>query len=274
MYASTKGLRAALAAAALAGFSTFATPTLASPINIGGIVINTGAINLSLGSVFEDRVLALGSSLSGIGEITTVQTVPGAITTWSHGQNGVELTYAFGGYTVEAIVPGLVPGTGTILFSGGNAQFYVDPSQDFTESSGLVADLASATNGTLWLDVVSHSSTTCGALGITCFSGPSTPITLTSTVNSTTLAGVTAGSGTQEFDVVGGLAGFNFNSNGLISGADIQANFSFSDVGASATDFDLFGSVDARGLAIPEPTTLALFGAGLLGLGFIKRRRG
>jgi FAD/FMN-containing dehydrogenase len=271
---ATTRLRAALAAAALAGFTAAAAPASAGIISIGGITINAGSINLSLGSVFEDRVLALGATLSGIGEITTIQTIPGAITTWGSGDNGVELTYVFGSYTVEAIVPGLLPGTGFILFSGGNAQFYVDPAQDFTPSSGSQAtDIASATNGALWLDVISHSSTTCGALGIACFNGPSTPVTLTSTVNSTTLAGVTSGSGAQEFDVIGGLAGFNFNTNGLTSGADIQANFSFSDVGASLTDFELFGSIDARGLAIPEPAALALFGAGLIGLGSIRRLR-
>jgi hypothetical protein len=253
--------RAGLAAAALLAGAAIASP--ASALNVNGITFDAGTQSLVIGNVFEDRVLALGATLDGIGRVSSIENQASTIT-WLTGQNGVELTYAFTGFKLQAFIPG--PGNGTFIFSGGTANFYTDAAQNFS-----AATPATATDGNLWLSLAAGGVTTCGDLGIACVDGPGTIITLNGTANSTTLGGITAGSGASLFAVTGGPAGANFDTN-TYSGFDIDAGFTFSTAFAVAP-WDLGGSLRATAFAIPEPATLGLLGTGLLAIGAAYRRR-
>ncbi|MBV9523119.1 MAG: PEP-CTERM sorting domain-containing protein, partial [Alphaproteobacteria bacterium] len=54
---------------------------------------------------------------------------------------------------------------------------------------------------------------------------------------------------------------------------DFVNNGSFGEDGNESINWNLVGSAANRGGTVPEPGTIALFGVGLLGLGFIQRRR-
>lgn len=255
--------RAGLAAAALFAGAAIASP--ASAFNINGITLDAGVQSLVIGNVFENRVLNLGDTISGYGRVSSIENNNNSAITWASGQNGVELTYAFSGFKLQAFIPGV--GNGTFLFSGGTANFYTDAAQNFASNNS-----ATATDGNLWLSLAAGGVTTCGALGVACVDGPNTIITLNGTANSTTLGGITAGSGASLFAVTGGPAQGNFDTN-TFSGFDIDAGFTFSTALAGASGQDFGGSLRAGALAIPEPATLGMLGMGLIGLGALTRRR-
>lgn len=243
-------------------------------VNIDGIEFDPGAI-FEIGTVYEDIVPSVGGTLDGIGTIDVIRNSSNTIT-WLTGQNGRELTFAFDGFILEAVVPNL--NGAELLWSGGFANFYSDSAQDFTVNSGQAADLASATNGDLWLTLDADVVGTCGAgafAGVGCLNG-AVGITLTSQVDTSVLASVSDGSGSAFFSVNAGAgsANGNFDTNGLPLASptfDFSAEFSFNN--QFTTDYDLSGSVDIRANAIPEPSTLGMLGLGLLAVGLSRRRK-
>ena len=272
MKISNKLLGAAVISAAALGCATSA-----SAMTVDGITFLTGEQNFfSVATVYEDRVLSVGSTLSGIGQVLTISAGSGVPIVWTTGTNGRELTYAFSGFKLEAVIPPVVGTTATLLFSGGSAQFYSDTAQNFTSSAGQATNLTNATDGDLWLSTTAGASYgTCGVFagsGI-CTSGDGVGITLVSTVDTATLSAITSGHGSGSFDVIGGLAAGNFDTNAIVGGYDLSGVFDFSTQNAGTTDYDLFGSADFKGTAIPEPATMGLFGLGLIGLGALARRR-
>lgn len=244
---------------------------IAQAATVDGITFNTGAV-FKIATVFEDRVTATGDTLSGIGEITTIFASNASTHTWDSGNNGRELTYTFGGFVLEKVVPGFGGGA-QLYFSGGFAKFYSDLAQDFTATSGSKAtDLTSASLGDLWLTVDAATQFSC-VVADGCFSGGGTGITLISTVDSSSLGAVSSGSGNAFFNVTGGSAASFFDLNALAGGTDLKANFSFDTV--LATDYDLSGSADIRTFAapIPEPASLALIGIGMMFFSMNQTRR-
>lgn len=178
--------------------------------------------------------LAIGDTLRGYGAISELN---GQYPT-AYCVTCTELTFAYSDFEVTATT-----GIGAPLFTGGSLGFYVNNGQRLADTTGSLFNNASA--GALWLDLV--SSSTVGT-------------DLTGTANTDGL--------TSYFDIVStaGTAAGNFNTNSLAYGADMAFTGNiFNGTNAGRGEF--------VGNSIPEPTSLAIFGLGLLGLAGAARRK-
>lgn len=251
----------------------------AHAINIDGIDFTAGN-TFQVGAIYEGEVIGdgigndnglidqQGEVLAGIGIIDAIRDKDGN-TVWQNGDNGRELTLQFGGYVAERIVGGT-----SIDFSGGFANFYSDTNLDFDSSAGsIAASTATANNGNIWLNLLGAQNDLCDA---TCLNGAGTVITLSSTIASGDLLNIAQafGAGFLDVDALGaGAANASFDTDAAGSlGQDVALSSSFNTQGAVG-DFFASGSLDLKMQAIPEPATLALFGAGLLGIGAARLRR-
>jgi hypothetical protein len=252
-----------------AGYASAAT------VNIGGLDLSTGPV-FSVASIYENVLAAPGDVLTGVGEVTQINGM-----SVSSLCSGCELTYQFGGYTVSSI------SEGAVTFSGGWVNFYLGfgSDNDFNPfaSSGSAADLAAATNGTLFLTLSGHQIDSAGNT----FAGTGTNIGTSAPegfgagladVDLTGMAnGNTAGSGA--------IANTLFNTDAIAAAfggnADFQLGSSFSSQllphpGECPSGAEcVAGSADFRGVvgAVPEPQTYALMLGGLGIIGFVARRR-
>ena len=89
----------------------------------------------------------------------------------------------------------------------------------------------------------------------------------------------TFGSGTGLFDVIGGMAAGNFDTNTKADFYGNPADFLFTSSfqpfpggGSTAEGFSLISTGELSGNSIPEPGSLALFGLGMMGLASLRRK--
>ena len=230
----------------------------AAPITVAGVTFESGAF---VGSTNFTQWFVNGSgapttpgaanTLTGVGEFNQINGVSTDVNV--NGPVGFapnkELTFQFGGF--EALANG--------QFSNGWLKVYIDSAPDYTlPASNTAPNVANATDGQLWLSLEAVSSTffSRSSVGSNPFLNGS--LFVDWAVN---LA-----------DAGGGLAGAVFNTNtfGLTSSEfDVASDASGTFLGTYATST---GNFSAFTQEVPEPTSIALIGLGLLGVAARRRK--
>ena len=280
-----RGTAALFAAALLGGVMASGAASATPFFTVDGIGLGYNNV-LATTTIYEDLVTAPGQHISGIGFVDSIKDTasgigcsgPGSICFQPSATR--ELTFTFD-YFVEKI-QATSPNTAIIWASGGTVNFYSDSTPNFTQSSGNQAtDVASATDGSLWLHLVgAPTGLVCDA---TCVhNGAQITLAGTFDISGSDLTTVANGNGAGFLNVQSGTAAAWFDTNTQPSGQDIQLGTDFSKAGnASDTDFAIEGSADLNGcvqdptgrvttvctpVRVPEPDSLLLFGTALASL--------
>ncbi len=230
------------------------------------------AISLQGGDVYEDTW--------GVAQVDEITRDAGATTVYDNGFSAYEITVMFEGFNDEVLFD--VQGATTqILSTGGKISVYQDFSQDYLDDAdggggsagGYVDGVGSrtgqetftgATNGTKVLELVARATPTLDAFGNVVMA------TLTNSFNFNTLAGL----GSIAVDSQAGYAWHDkYNTDSQVGGTDFV--FSFSSQAGQIADWTVNGSADAFTTidTVPEPTTVALLGIGLVGMAGVAVRK-
>jgi hypothetical protein len=248
------------------------TSAIAGVTTVGGVTWDTDfALDFSgASSVIHQDIDSTTGEVTGYGRVTTLN---GAGNTSFC--SGCELTFNFSGFFPSVL--GSIPSGGAAIgYTGGFLDLFVDftpevdPSNDdiggYLDHTSMTAANTGSDGGAnaTWLSLAGHAA----GGGVT-FIGTSSS---TFGTNNLTGAGL--------FDVVGGLAASNIDTNTLLDGiggfADLVFSSSFSipsTLGFLSSD----GTANFSGKSVvndvPEPAMLGLFGLGLLGLSTLSRKR-
>lgn len=232
------------------------------------------------GSISQD--LANGVPVSGdgtedsygIARVNTIQNLDNSTTIFDRATAPYELTVFFYGFD-DNYINGNLASTVDLRSEDGRALVYRDTAKNFNPANPpeagasatgrtAVDKMYKVTDGVLALDLSPHA-----------FTDAINTFTLENDFNFSTYRG----SGSVYFDVVGGDWAGMFDSNTLLDGTDI--NFTFTSfpvkIGQpgilSTKDWLVQGSGFGQANVVPEPTSMLLFGVGMLGLATLRKRK-
>lgn len=257
-----KTIGAALACALALG--AWSGSTLATPTNVGGVIIDPSSpldLNIQALNFRETSVAQVGDTVMGYGQIGSING-----TDQSTFCPGCDLNFTFQ-YTVSNIdTSGSNP---LIVFDSGLLNFYVDNTQSFS-----VLDPTTAGIGTPWLSLSGHTAPYIGFTAVG---------QLYSTVHGTVANPTSGSSGFGLLDVMGGPAAYFTDTNTIADGqggfADfsLDSSFQYQPAGICANDvcypISGEGSLIGKSVAVPEPGVAGLLGLGLAFLGLFTWRR-
>jgi len=270
----------------------------AHALTIDGITFEAGAIFETI-DLFEAEAFGdglgndnglidlPGEQLVGIGIVNRIRSndiANGNPVLWENGDNGRELTIYFYDYIAEDL--NALGGVDfQANFTGGVVRLFSDSAMDFLPTASQAGGIATATNGNLWLELTGSPIGDAGLPGGEFGSISGDPVTLRSI--GPLSSGSVAGFGL--LDVTGnGLAAANFDTDlfncnpaGAGSPCPDDADKVLTSSGQLGAGNDpskgvgwaFFGTGEVQDNAIPVPTTLALLGLGLAGMGFSSRRK-
>jgi hypothetical protein len=275
----TKKYLAALTVLGTAAFSAGAAD--ATPIiYINGVGIETGftagGIIKSSESSYENLITQVGQELRGVFQVAQISGVNTGIT-YQYGDNSAYLHGVFDGFTATSITNN---GTSTeILFTGGSLRYYVSNTDTFTFNSdpapgvsatGQATDYLNAQIGTPWLILRPDTIDAAGN-------------TLRITIPGLSLTSFAGAAAFSWLDVIGGSAATAFDTNtfddnafgtfGVNDDVKFQGGANSDVAGDWPISGDNFIKANATLASVPEPLTLSLFGAGLLGAAAFGRRK-
>ncbi len=207
-----------------------------------------------------DGAFSVGDGLQGLMRITSIETLGGS-PLWSQGGNGQEITGVFSGLTISAITPGF--GNFDIDFTGGFMTLYLDSTPEYEDPAiPTPASFLDSDSGNPFLTAD--------------FNYGIKPGSFTTTQNAIVnfLTNPLSGTGFYYLDVTGGDYGYLFDTDGLtVFDGSTRDIFGRSNITGPGNFGFTYNSDDPAKAYVPEPATLLLLGAGLLGIGAYGRRK-
>lgn len=235
------------------------TTTNSNPAYFGG------GSDTPVGTAFPADTSGIGDGEEdtwGIGTIASIKTIPGASTVWER-TGGGELTIMFWGFDDDYLSSPSGLGSTNIASTGGHISIYLDTTPDFDGTVGTggrtgAGSFNNVTDGILVLDLIPVAFDLAGH-------------TLESNFNLSTFSGAGA-----MYLATSGLGAWDslYNTNTQLFGSDFLVTFTARPNSPNPIgDWVVRGDAGGEGDVVPEPTSMLLFGVGIVGLATLGKKK-